>query len=236
MIETIVDQDDAAMEAYLEGIEPDEETIKMMIRKGTISLSFVPVLCGSAFKNKGVQPLLDAVVAYLPSPLDLPPMKGCDVDNPDIPVDRKPSDDEPFSGLAFKIMNDSFVGSLTFVRIYSGTLAAGTYVLNSNKGKKERIGRLLEMHANSREDLKVARAGDIIALAGTFWLTPGFFHVQSFRDRFSLPWERYFKKKNSLLYIAVTAVIRPLCSSQSAVVACMQWKGRMVSMTILKLP
>uniref|UniRef100_A0A7I4F197 Elongation factor G, mitochondrial n=1 Tax=Physcomitrium patens TaxID=3218 RepID=A0A7I4F197_PHYPA len=166
MIETIVDQDDAAMEAYLEGIEPDEETIKMMIRKGTISLSFVPVLCGSAFKNKGVQPLLDAVVAYLPSPLDLPPMKGCDVDNPDIPVDRKPSDDEPFSGLAFKIMNDSFVGSLTFVRIYSGTLAAGTYVLNSNKGKKERIGRLLEMHANSREDLKVARAGDIIALAG----------------------------------------------------------------------
>jgi elongation factor G len=166
MIEAIVEQDDDAMEQYLEGIEPDEATIRKLIRAGTISLSFVPVLCGSAFKNKGVQPLLDAVINYLPSPLDLPPMKGCDFENPEIAVDRQPSDAEPFSGLAFKIMTDTFVGSLTFVRVYSGTLSAGTYVLNSNKNKKERIGRLLEMHANSREDVKVARTGDIIALAG----------------------------------------------------------------------
>ncbi|KAK1376410.1 Elongation factor G, chloroplastic [Heracleum sosnowskyi] len=166
MVETIIDMDDEAMEAYLEGIEPDEATIKKLIRKGTISNSFVPVLCGSAFKNKGVQPLLDAVVDYLPSPLDLPPMKGTDPENPEVIIERAASDDEPFSGLAFKIMSDSFVGSLTFVRVYSGKLAAGSYVLNANKGKKERIGRLLEMHANSREDVKVALAGDIIALAG----------------------------------------------------------------------
>lgn len=166
MVETIIDMDDDAMEAYLEGIEPDEATIKKLIRKGTISNSFVPVLCGSAFKNKGVQPLLDAVVDYLPSPLDLPPMKGTDPENPEVIIQRDASDDEPFSGLAFKIMSDSFVGSLTFVRVYSGKLAAGSYVLNANKGKKERIGRLLEMHANSREDVKVALAGDIVALAG----------------------------------------------------------------------
>jgi elongation factor G len=166
MVELIVEQDDAAMDQYLEGIEPDEETIKKLIRKGTISLSFVPVLCGSAFKNKGVQPLLDAVVAYLPSPLDLPTMKGSAPEDPETVIERKASDDEPFSGLAFKIMTDPFVGSLTFVRVYSGMLSAGTYVLNANKGKKERIGRLLEMHANSREDVKVARAGDIVALAG----------------------------------------------------------------------
>ncbi|KAL8114475.1 hypothetical protein AgCh_021366 [Apium graveolens] len=166
MVETIIDMDDEAMEAYLEGIEPDEATIKKLIRKGTISNSFVPVLCGSAFKNKGVQPLLDSVVDYLPSPLDLPPMKGTDPENPELVIERAASDDEPFSGLAFKIMSDSFVGSLTFVRVYSGKLAAGSYVLNANKGKKERIGRLLEMHANSREDVKVALAGDIIALAG----------------------------------------------------------------------
>ncbi len=135
MIETIVEQDDEAMEQYLEGVEPDEATIRKLIRTGTISLSFVPVLCGSAFKNKGVQPLLDAVIDFLPSPLDLPPMKGCDFENPEIAVDRKPSDAEPFSGLAFKIMTDSFVGSLTFVRVYSGTLSAGTYVLNSNKNR-----------------------------------------------------------------------------------------------------
>lgn len=170
MIETVVEQDDEAMEAYLEGVEPDEATINRLIRKGTIALDFVPVLCGSAFKNKGVQPLLDAVIAYLPSPLDLPPMKGCDFENPEIPVDRKPSDSEPFSGLAFKIMNDSFVGSLTFVRVYSGTLSAGTYVMNANKNRKERIGRLLEMHANSREDVKTARTGDIIALAGMHYI------------------------------------------------------------------
>eukprot|EP00897_Mesotaenium_endlicherianum_P001781 jgi/Mesen1/1630/ME000135S00618 len=168
--------DDEAMEAYLEGVEPDEAKLRQLIRKGTMARhegdtvsapQFVPVLCGSAFKNKGVQqPLLDAVIDYLPSPLDLPPMNGTDPENPEIEILRGPSDSEPFSGLAFKIMTDQFVGSLTFVRVYSGQLAAGTYVLNANKNRKERIGRLLEMHANSREDIKVARTGDIIALAG----------------------------------------------------------------------
>lgn len=166
LIETAVEQDDEAMEAYLEGNDPDDETLARLIRKGTIALDFVPVLCGTAFKNKGVQPLLDAVVSYLPSPLDLPPMKGTAVDDPELLIERKPDDKEPFSGLAFKIMTDSFVGSLTFVRVYSGQLSAGSYVINSNKGKKERIGRLLEMHANSREDVKIARTGDIVALAG----------------------------------------------------------------------
>ncbi|XP_057477543.1 elongation factor G-2, chloroplastic [Actinidia eriantha] len=166
MIEMVVELDDETMESYLEGVEPDEETIKKLIRKGTISSSFVPVLCGSAFKNKGVQPLLDAVVDYLPSPLDVPPMKGTDPENPELTIERAASDDEPFSGLAFKIMGDTFVGSLTFVRVYAGKLTAGSYVLNANKGKKERIGRLLEMHANSREDVKVALTGDIVALSG----------------------------------------------------------------------
>ncbi|KAJ4954571.1 hypothetical protein NE237_011354 [Protea cynaroides] len=166
MIETIVDLDDKAMESYLEGIEPDEQTMKRLIRKGTISNSFVPVFCGSAFKNKGVQPLLDAVVDYLPSPLDVPAMKGTDPEDPEVIIERAPSDDEPFAGLAFKVMSDSFVGSLTFVRVYAGKLTAGSYVLNANKGKKERIGRLLEMHANSREDTRVALTGDIVALAG----------------------------------------------------------------------
>lgn len=166
MIETVIDLDDKAMESYLEGIEPDEETLQSLIRKGTLGASFVPVLCGSAFKNKGVQPLLDAVVHYLPSPIELPPMKGTDADNPELTLERSPSDDEPFAGLAFKIMSDPFVGSLTFVRVYSGKLAAGSYVLNANKDKKERIGRLLEMHANSREDVKFALTGDIVALAG----------------------------------------------------------------------
>lgn len=166
MLETVVELDDEVMEAYLEGVEPDEDTIKKLIRKGTIAATFVPILCGSAFKNKGVQPLLDAVVDYLPAPPDLPPMRGTDPENPEVIIERGANDEEPFSGLAFKIMNDPFVGSLTFVRVYAGKLVAGSYVLNSNKGKKERIGRLLEMHANSREDVKVAMAGDIIALAG----------------------------------------------------------------------
>ncbi|CAK8562726.1 unnamed protein product [Lathyrus sativus] len=166
MLESVVELDDEVMENYLEGVEPDEQTIKRLIRKGSIAATFVPVLCGSAFKNKGVQPLLDAVVDYLPSPLDVPPMNGTDPDNPEITIERIASDDEAFSGLAFKIMSDSFVGSLTFVRVYSGKLTAGSYVLNSNKGKRERIGRLLEMHANSREDVKVALTGDIVALAG----------------------------------------------------------------------
>ncbi|CAA0820579.1 Elongation factor G- chloroplastic [Striga hermonthica] len=166
MIETVVELDDAAMEGYLEGIEPDEGMVKKLIRQGTLSASFVPVLCGSAFKNKGVQPLLDAVVDFLPSPIDLPPMKGTDPEDPELVIERAASDDEPFAGLAFKIMSDPFVGSLTFVRVYSGKLDASSYVLNANKGKKERIGRLLEMHANSREDIKAALTGDIVALAG----------------------------------------------------------------------
>ncbi|CAA6673585.1 unnamed protein product [Spirodela intermedia] len=166
MIENVVELDDEAMENYLEGVEPDEETLKKLIRMGTISSKFVPVMCGSAFKNKGVQPLLDSVVDYLPSPLDLPSMKGTDPENPELTLERVANDNEPFSGLAFKIMSDPFVGSLTFVRVYSGKLTAGSYVLNANKGKKERIGRLLEMHANSREDVKSALTGDIVALAG----------------------------------------------------------------------
>ena len=168
LIEAAVECDDAAMEQYLEGEfdASDEAALKALIRKGTLAGSFVPVLCGSAFKNKGVQPLLDAVVAYLPSPLDLPPVNGTDADKPEVALTRNASDDEPFSGLAFKIMADQFVGPLTFVRVYSGTIEAGTYVLNANKGRKERVGRLLEMHANSREDIKAARAGDIIAIGG----------------------------------------------------------------------
>ena len=164
MIEIIVEQDEAIMEAYLEGNEPDIATIKALIRRGTIDFAFVPVLCGSAFKNKGVQPMLDAVVDYLPSPLDIPAMKGV-LPNGD-ESERLASDDEPFSGLAFKIMNDPFVGSLTFVRLYSGILESATTVTNSTKDKKEKIGRMLLMHANSREDIKEARAGDIVAIAG----------------------------------------------------------------------
>jgi elongation factor G len=166
LVEAVVEVDDDAMMAYLDGEIPDEATIRNLVRKGTIGGNFVPLLCGTAFKNKGVQPLLDAVVDYLPSPLDLPDVRGCDVDNPEVEMSRKSSDDEPFSGLAFKIMTDPFVGSLTFVRVYSGVLAAGSYALNPGKGKKERIGRLMEMHANSREDIKVARAGDIVAIGG----------------------------------------------------------------------
>ena len=164
LIELAVEQDEAVMEAYLEGQEPDVETLKRLIRKGTIAFDFVPVLCGSSFKNKGVQPLLDAVVDYLPSPLDIPAVQGV---LPDGSEDtRETSDEAPFSGLAFKIMNDPFVGSLTFVRVYSGIIESGTTVTNATKGKKEKIGRMLLMHANSREDIKEARAGDIIAICG----------------------------------------------------------------------
>ena len=166
LIETAVEQDEAVMEAYLEGEEPDEATLKRCIRAGTIGGAFVPVLCGTAFKNKGVQPLLDAVVDYLPSPIDIEAVKGTAVDDPEKEVVRETSDDAPFSALAFKIMNDPFVGSLTFVRIYSGVVESGTSVLNSVRGNRERIGRMLQMHANSREDIKEARAGDIVALAG----------------------------------------------------------------------
>ncbi|HEY9579382.1 MAG TPA: elongation factor G [Rhizorhapis sp.] len=171
LIEMAVEQDDEVMESYLEGNEPDSATLKKLIRKGTLNFSFVPVLCGSAFKNKGVQPLLDAVVDYLPSPLDIPDVQGVKLDG-ETQDTRPPADDAPFSALAFKIMNDPFVGSLTFARIYSGKLEKGTY-LNSVKDKKEKIGRMLLMHANSREDIDEAYAGDIVALAGLKETTTG---------------------------------------------------------------
>ena len=172
LLETVVEQDDEVMEAYLEGKLPDPATIKRLIRKGTLNFSFVPVLCGSAFKNKGVQPLLDAVVDYLPSPLDIPPVEGLKLDGV-TPETRAPADDEPFSALAFKIMNDPFVGTLTFARIYSGKLETSSMVTNSVKDKKEKVGRMLLMHANDREDIQVAYAGDIVALAGLKDTTTG---------------------------------------------------------------
>jgi elongation factor G len=164
LVEAAVELDDDVMAAYLEGKEPDVATLKRLIRKATIASTFFPVLCGSAFKNKGVQPLLDAVVDYLPSPVDVPPMKG--IDSKGNEVERKPSDTEPMSLLAFKIMDDPFVGTITFCRIYSGKLESGTGVINSTKDRKERVGRMLLMHANNREDIKEAYAGDIVALAG----------------------------------------------------------------------
>ena len=164
--------DEAATEAYLEGKAPTEAELKALIRKGTINSLFVPILCGSAFKNKGVQPMLDAVVDYLPSPLDVPPVKGIDVKTGE-EVTRAPKDDAPLSMLAFKIMNDPFVGSLTFCRIYSGKVESGTTLINTVKDKKERIGRMLLMHANHREDIKEAYTGDIVALAGLKDVTTG---------------------------------------------------------------
>ena len=172
LVEQAVELDEGAMEAYLEGTHPSEETLKALIRKGTIANVFVPILCGSAFKNKGVQPMLDAVVDYLPSPLDVPPMKGIDFKTGD-EVTRTPSDTEPLSMLAFKIMNDPFVGSLTFCRIYSGKVETGMTLANTVKDKKERIGRMLLMHANHREDIKDAYTGDIVALAGLKDVTTG---------------------------------------------------------------
>ena len=172
LVESAVEQDDVALEAYLGGTEPDVETLKRCIRKGTVTSKFVPVICGSAFKNKGVQPLLDAVVDFLPAPTDVPAINGVKVGS-DEPVVRRSSDDEPFSGLAFKIMTDPFVGSLTFVRVYSGVVQSGSQVLNSVKDNKERVGRMLAMHANHREDIKEARAGDIVAFAGLKNTTTG---------------------------------------------------------------
>lgn len=175
MIELAVEQDDDAMEAYLEGNEPDEETLRKLIRKGTLSLSFFPVTAGSAFKNKGVQPLLNSVIDFLPSPLDVPAYMGFSPDDEtetrNIP--RHADDSEPFSALAFKIMNDPFVGSLTFSRIYSGALKKGDSIVNSTKGKRERIGRMMMMHSNSRSEIEEAFAGDIIALAGLKETTTG---------------------------------------------------------------
>ncbi|MFD2180894.1 elongation factor G [Rhodoplanes azumiensis] len=164
MIEAAVELDDEVMTAYLEGNEPDEATLRSLIRKAVISGAFYPVLCGSAFKNKGVQPLLDAVVDFLPSPIDVPAIKGLDPKGNE--VVRPPEDGQPLAALAFKIMDDPFVGTITFCRIYSGILQSGTGVVNSTRERKERIGRMLLMHANNREDIKEAYAGDIVALAG----------------------------------------------------------------------
>ncbi|OHC73910.1 MAG: translation elongation factor G [Rhodospirillales bacterium RIFCSPLOWO2_01_FULL_65_14] len=172
MIETALEQDDAALEAYLEGKLPDEATLRKCIRKGTCAGVFVPVLLGAAFKNKGVQLLLDAVVDYLPSPTDVPAIVGVKAGTKEM-IERNNSDDEPFSALAFKIMNDPFVGTLTFIRIYSGVLESGQAMMNTVKDKRERVGRMLLMHANSREDIKEARAGDIVALAGLKDTTTG---------------------------------------------------------------
>ncbi|WP_434051539.1 MAG: elongation factor G [Roseibium sp.] len=172
LIETAVEVDEEAMEAYLEGEEPSTEKLKELIRKGTISGDFVPIFCGSAFKNKGVQPLLDAVVDFLPSPVEVPAIKGVDPKTEE-EAERKSSDDEPLSLLAFKIANDPFVGSLTFCRIYSGVLNKGVSLLNTVKDKRERVGRMMQMHSNSREDIDVAYAGDIVAIAGLKDTTTG---------------------------------------------------------------
>ncbi|GLS40659.1 elongation factor G [Mesorhizobium tianshanense] len=172
MIEAAVEMDETALENYLEGKMPDNDEIRALIRKGTIAVKFYPMFCGSAFKNKGVQPLLDAVVEYLPSPADVPAIKGVDAKT-DAEIERHADDSEPLSMLAFKIMNDPFVGSLTFARIYSGKLTKGMSVDNTVKGKKERIGRMLQMHANSRADVEEAFAGDIVALAGLKDTTTG---------------------------------------------------------------
>ena len=165
LVETAVEQDEKIMESYLNGDEIKEEDLVKCIRKGTLNFDFVPVLTGSAFKNKGVQPLLDAVVNYLPSPVDIGSIKGTKLGGEE-EMEMKFDDSVPFSALAFKVANDPFVGSLTFIRIYSGTIKTGTAVYNSSKEKEERVGRMLLMHANSREDIKEANAGDIVALAG----------------------------------------------------------------------
>ena len=172
LVEMAVEQDEAALEAYLDGQEPDPETLIRCVRAGAVTGAFVPVICGSAFKNKGVQPLLDAVVDFLPSPLDVPPVHGVKPGTDEEMV-RQSSDDEKFSALAFKIMNDPFVGTLTFIRVYSGVVQSGEQVQNTIKDKPERIGRMLLMHANSRQDIKEARAGDIIALPGLKQTTTG---------------------------------------------------------------
>jgi elongation factor G len=171
LVELIVEQDDEVLTAYLEGVEPDIDTVKRLIRKGTLNLSFVPVVTGTAFKNKGVQPLLDAVIDYMPSPVEVEAIRGVDEDDKE--TRRLSSDAEPFSALAFKIANDPFVGTLTFTRIYSGELQTGTSVYNSVKRKNERIGRMLQMHANDRTEIKSAVAGDIVALVGLKDTTTG---------------------------------------------------------------
>ena len=175
MIEMAVEMDDDVMEAYLDGTEPDVDTLRKLIRKGTIAMSFVPILAGSAFKNKGVQQLLNAVIDFLPSPLDVVDYLGFEPGDETETRDiiRRADDDMPFSGLAFKIMNDPFVGTLTFTRLYSGTLTKGDSIINSTKGRKERVGRMMMMHSNDREEITEAFAGDIIALAGLKQTTTG---------------------------------------------------------------
>nr|BFE76664.1 hypothetical protein GCM10020092_099650 [Actinoplanes digitatis] len=172
LIETLADVDDFVMEKYLEGEEVSQDEIKAAIRRATIASKANPVLCGSAFKNKGVQPMLDAVVDFLPSPLDVPAIDGTAVDG-ETPIVRKPSNDEPFSGLAFKIQTDKHLGKLTYVRVYSGTLDSGSQVVNSTKDRKERIGKIYQMHANKREERPSAQAGDIIAVQGLKQTTTG---------------------------------------------------------------
>jgi len=172
LVELAVEQDEKLMEAYLEGKEPSEADLMRCIRKGTLNFSFVPIITGSAFKNKGVQPLLDAVIDYLPSPKDIGKIDGTKLGTEE-KIDMKFGNDEPFTALAFKVANDPFVGSLTFIRIYSGKLTAGSSIYNSSKEKVERIGRMLLMHANSREDIKEASAGDIVALAGLKYTITG---------------------------------------------------------------
>jgi elongation factor G len=175
LVELAVEMDDAAMEAFLEGNEPDVPALRALIRKGTLALKFVPILCGSSFKNKGVQPMLNAVVDYLPSPLDVPAYLGFkpgdETETRDIP--RSADDGQPFAGLAFKIMNDPYMGTLTFTRIYSGKLSKGDAFLNATKGKKERVGRMVMMHANKQDEITEAFAGDIVALAGLKETTTG---------------------------------------------------------------
>ena len=171
MIESICETDDELLEKYLEGEEPSEEELKKALRKATISVEIIPVCCGTAYRNKGVQKLLDAIIEYMPAPTDIPDIKGVDEEGNEIT--RKSSDEEPFAALAFKIMTDPFVGKLAYFRVYSGTLNSGSYVLNATKGKKERVGRILQMHANKREDLEKVYSGDIAAAVGFKFTTTG---------------------------------------------------------------
>jgi len=173
LLEKIVEQDDALMAKYLEGQEPTEEELRKTLRKAVIGYKIIPVLCGTALKNKGVQFMLDAVVDYLPSPMDVPPTKGFDPAQPEVEIFRKPDDDEPLAAMAFKIAADPFVGSLTYFRVYSGVLKRGTYILNSIKGDRERVGRVLRMHANHREEVEEVYAGDIAAIVGLKNTTTG---------------------------------------------------------------
>ncbi|MGG3468829.1 elongation factor G [Neobacillus pocheonensis] len=173
LVEAVAELDEELMEKYLGGEEITKEELKAGIRKGTVNVEFYPVICGSAFKNKGVQLMLDAVIDYLPSPLDVPAIKGHAVDDEEEAIERHSSDEEPFSALAFKVMTDPYVGKLTFFRVYSGTLESGSYVQNSTKGKRERIGRILQMHANSRQEISKVYAGDIAAAVGLKDTTTG---------------------------------------------------------------